>query len=113
MHFVLTLVLTFVVVSLAMWVFLRLGAPVYRPGKDNVIVLLELVLAGKATENDWHVFIGIPLRHNEALQAIQQRCSDLGESEYVGAASATLFTEKGTQALKLILDELKLLDLDQ
>lgn len=113
MSFVLTLLLTFLIVSLALWVFLRLGAPAYRPDKNNVITLLELVLAGNATENDWHVFMGIPLRHCERLQAIQQRCSDLGETEYVGKCSATLFTEKGTQALKLILEELKHQDLDQ
>ena len=113
MTFVLTLLLTFILVSLAMWVFLRLGAPVYRLDKNNVITLLELVLAGNATENDWHVFMGIPLRHCELLQAIQQRCSDLGETEYVGESSATLFTDKGTQALKLILEELKHQDLDE
>ncbi len=112
MTFVLTLLLTFIVVSIAMWVFLRLGAPVYRLDKDNVITLLELVLAGNATENDWHVFMGIPLRHCAFLQAIQQRCSDLSETEYVGEVSATLFTEKGTQALTLILEELRQMDLD-
>lgn len=113
MNFVLTLLLTFFVVSIALWVFLRLGAPVYRPDKNNVITLLELVLDGNATENDWHVFMGIPLRHCERLLAIQQRCSDLGETEYVGKCSATLFTEKGTRALKVILEELKHQDLDQ
>ena len=113
MNFVLTLLLTFLIVSLALWVFLRLGAPVYRPDKNNVIALLELVLAGNATENDWHVFMGIPLRHCEVLQAIQQRCSDLSETEYIGEASVTLFTEKGTQALKIILEELRQKDLDK
>ncbi len=113
MGFVLTLLLTFIVVSIAMWVFLRLGAPVYRLDKNNVITLLELVLAGNATENDWHVFMGIPLRHCEFLQAIQQRCSDLSETEYIGEASVTLFTEKGTQALKIILEELRQKDLDK
>ena len=108
-----TLLLTFIVVSIAMWVFLRLGAPVYRLDKNNVITLLELVLAGNATENDWHVFMGIPLRHCEFLQAIQQRCSDLSETEYIGEASVTLFTEKGTQALKIILEELRQKDLDK
>ncbi len=113
MNFIFTLLLTFFVVSVAMWVFLRIGTPVYRLNKYNVITLLELVLAGNATENDWQVFIGIPLRHNAALKAIQQRCSDLGETEYVGESSATLFTENGTQALKLILEELKYQDFDE
>ncbi|MEZ0122297.1 MAG: hypothetical protein AB9Q22_09455 [Candidatus Reddybacter sp.] len=113
MNFVLTLLLTFMVVSIALWIFLHIGTPVYRLDKNNVITLLELVLAGNATENDWHVFIGIPLRHNEFLQAIQQRCSDLSETEYVGESSATLFTEKGTQALQLILEELKHEDLNE
>ena len=113
MNFLLTLLFTFLLVSIALWIFLRLGAPVYRPDKNNVIALLELVLAGNATENDWHVFMGIPLRHCERLQLIQQRCSDLVETEYVGECSATLFTRKGTLALQQILEELKHQDLDQ
>ena len=113
MPFFLTLLLTFIVVSIAMWVFLRVGAPVYQLDKNNVIRLLELVLAGDATENDWHVFIGVPLRHNADLRLVQQRCSDLGETEYVGASSATLFTDKGTQTLKSILHELKHEGLDE
>ncbi len=113
MHFTLTLLLTFVVVLTAMWVFLRIGSPVYRLNRDNVIALLELVLAGDATENDWYIFMGIPLRHNDVLQAVQQRCSDLGETEYIGDSSATLFTEKGMQALKLILEDLKHKDIDE
>ncbi|OUS10298.1 hypothetical protein A9Q90_01405 [Gammaproteobacteria bacterium 54_18_T64] len=113
MHFVLTLFLTFIVVSLAMWIFLRIGAPVYRPDKDNIIALLELVLAGDATENDWQVFIAIPLRHNDALQAVQLRCSELSETEYIGGSGATLFTERGMQALLLILEELKHQEVDK
>ena len=113
MPFFLTLLFTFIIVFLAMWLFMRIGSPVYRINKDNVVTLLELVLAGNASENDWHVFMGFPVRHDDDLQAIQQRCSDLGETEYIGSSSATLFTEKGTQALQLILNELKLKDLDE
>ncbi|OUS13142.1 hypothetical protein A9Q89_03895 [Gammaproteobacteria bacterium 53_120_T64] len=112
MQFILTLGLTFIVVCLAMWVFLRIGAPVYRPDKDNIIALLELVLAGDATENDWQVFMAIPLRHNEALYAVQLRCSELGETEYIGGGATTLFSEKGMQALSVILEELKQKEFD-
>ena len=106
MEFVLTLVLTFVVILIVMWVFIRWGAPVYRLDKSNVVALLELILAGEANESDWHVFVGIPMRHDETLFAIQQRCSEIAETEYLGGAKV-MFTEKGLQALMVILNELK------
>lgn len=107
MIFLLTFVLTLILVLLAMWFFICVAPPVYRLNQDNIIALLELVISGQAKESDWHVFIGIPLRHNAFLADIQQRCSDLSETEYVGSAKATLFTEKGTNLLKMLLEELK------
>jgi len=47
MTFVMTLVLTFALVAIALLVFWKLGPPVYRLERRNLISLLELVVAGQ------------------------------------------------------------------
>lgn len=107
MNYVLTLLLTLAFVLVAMWVFMRVGTPTYRIDRNNIITLLELVLAGDATENDWHVFIGVPLRHDRELQDIQKRCAALTETEYTGAQGDRLFSSRGLAELTKLLAELK------
>ncbi|PCH50507.1 MAG: hypothetical protein COC20_06600 [Cellvibrionales bacterium] len=107
MTYLLTLLLTLGVVVIAMWVFIRVGTPVYRIERDNIITLLELVLSGAATENDWYVFIGIPLRHNSELRDVQKRCEELTETEFTGIQGDKLFTAKGLAELERLLVSLK------
>lgn len=107
MIYVSTLLLTLGVVLVAMWIFIRVGTPVYRLERSNIITLLDMVLAGRASENDWQVFIGIPLRHNKALQALQQRCVELTKTDYIGAQGDRLFTPNGLAELEKLLAELK------
>ena len=107
MTYLLTLLLTLGVVVITMWVFIRVGTPVYRIERDNIITLLELVLSGAATENDWYVFIGIPLRHNSELRDVQKRCEELTETEFIGVQGDKLFTTKGLAELELLLHSLK------
>ncbi len=107
MTYLVTLLLTLGLVMVAMWVFVKVGTPVYRIDRNNVIALLELVLSGEATENDWHVFIDIPLRHNAELRDVQKRCKALAEREFTGLKGSRLFTEKGLTELESLLQELK------
>ena len=110
---VLTFLLTLTVVCGAVWVFIRVGTPVYRLEASNLISLFELVLAGEATDNDWHVFIGIPLRHDPFLRRIQRRCELLTETEYLGAGGAYLFSPRGLRELESMLRELKAKGVDE
>ncbi len=107
MSFLLTFLLTLIVVCGAVWVFIRVGTPVYRLEPANLISLFEQVLAGEATDNDWQVFIGIPLRHDTTLREIQRRCELLTETEYLGAGGAHLFSPRGMRELEAMLQELK------
>ena len=106
MTYLVTFLLTLGIVIIAMWIFVKVGTPVYRIDRDNVIALLELVLSGEATENDWHVFIGIPLRHNNELRELQKRCEIIAETEFTGLKSNMLFTRKGLAELEALLKEL-------
>lgn len=106
MTFLITLLLTFALVVVALLVFWQLGPPVYRIDRRNVIKLLEMVVAGHATDSDWQVFTGFPIRHDAELAAIQQRCVAIAEREYT-AGEGMLFTRRGCGEIAAILAELK------
>ncbi|HEY8385046.1 MAG TPA: hypothetical protein VIK82_02405 [Porticoccaceae bacterium] len=105
MSYVVTLLLTFVVVALALAIFVWVRMPVYRVEKCNVEKLLELVIAGRATASDWDVFTGIPIRHDPELETVRRRCLDIAEREYRGGEY--LFTQQGLLQLERLLDEMK------
>ena len=105
MSYLVTLILTLALVAITLWVFARLGTPVYRIERDNVITLLRMVMAGTATDSDWDVFIGMPIQHDSELEQVRQRCAELSETEYIGG-TGHLFTEQGMTEIAEILDAL-------
>lgn len=105
MSFLLTFILTFLLISLAFVLFIKFSPPVYRLEKKNLLILLTLVVEGQATENDWEVFLGLPIRHNDELEAVRLHCCDISEREYIGG-SGCLLTKKGIEEVKQILTEL-------
>lgn len=106
MNFLLTVFLTFIIVLIILLLFVRVGSPVYRLEKKNLIVLMKMVIEGRASENDWQVFLGYPLRHNDELEAVRLRCHEISEREYIGG-TGFLLTEKGIEEVKQILSELE------
>lgn len=104
--FLLTVFCTFILVMVALLVFWKFATPVYRVGKGNIITLLDLVVTGHATEADWNVFESYPIRHDDELARIQQRCLEIAEQEYTGGKHY-LFTSVGLRALEKILTELR------
>jgi hypothetical protein len=85
--------------------FVKIGTPVYRLERKNLEVLLRLVVEGEATDNDWEVFLGVPIRHNDQLEAIRLHCRDISEREYLGIPGR-LLTDKGIEEVKVLLNEL-------
>ncbi|TNE75864.1 MAG: hypothetical protein EP334_09475 [Gammaproteobacteria bacterium] len=106
MTFLLTLLMTFIFVLVVILVFIRIGSPVYHLKKHNVETLLAMMVAGQATENDWDVFLGVPIRHNERLEAVRLQCCDINEREFIGG-EGLLLTQKGIEEIRLLLAELE------
>lgn len=107
--YLVTLLLTLLVVGVALWGFVKLGTPVYRLERVNLIALLELVQAGRATPNDWDVFMAVPIRHNPELAEIQERCAEIAEREYLGHEKR-LFTDQGLEELEEVLADLRAME---
>lgn len=106
MTFLLTLLLTFCLVLLALVLFWKFGSPVYRVKRENIIALLELVVSGQATESDWEVFCAVPIRDDPDLARIQQKCMEIAAREYLGGRGM-LFTQAGTEEFYRLLESLK------
>ena len=66
--------------SLGLVLALTFGkAPTYRPTREQIVTLLEGVLAGTARQSHWDLFIGMPIQHDEALEAVRVQCVTLHE----------------------------------
>lgn len=89
----------------ALLVFLR--RPVYQLSDANVIRLLELVLAGEASDDDWNVFIDLPIRYNDVLENVRQHCEQIGLEHMVEPKSGYLFSEKGLSEIRVVLESLQ------
>jgi hypothetical protein len=105
--FCITLFIFVAVLAVLLWV----KTPHYMPQKAEVYGLLQKVLAGQASENDWAIFLGSSFRHRLDLEQIRQACCAIDEREYLGhARSGYLFTAAGLAAIKEQLVALEQLD---
>jgi hypothetical protein len=109
--FVATVILSFLVIGVVVLILSRVRTPRYRLRRENVILLLEMVLDGRAREKDWNVFVGIPIRYDSELEDIRLRCIEIEQRELIGDVTAGrrrhLFTRKGLEELRALLQELR------
>lgn len=106
--FVVTLVIFLVVIGVLLWV----KHPHYLMTKADVIALLQKVLVGQASENDWAIFLSSSFRHCPELEVIRDDCAAIDEREYLGQTrSGYLFTDKGLEELKRILVRVECLNI--
>jgi hypothetical protein len=75
--FIVTVLLSFIVLVIALILFRYVGVPVYQVRAINVQAILKLAISGQATPSDWDVFISIPIRHDIELDKIRCECAML------------------------------------
>jgi hypothetical protein len=105
--FLSTLIIFVVVIGVLMWV----KTPHYLMSKQDVVRLLQQVLVGQASENDWAIFLSSSFRHIPDLELIRLECVDLDEKEYLSSApKGYLLTETGLLKLRQLLFRVESLD---
>lgn len=98
--FAITLCIFLVVMGVLLWV----KNPHYQMTREDVTALLQKVLVGQASENDWAVFLSSSFRHCPELEDIRAVCAAIDEREYLGQSRADyLFSKKGLEELQRIL----------
>lgn len=105
--FFITLVVFLSVIGVLLWV----KTPRYQMTKEDLIALLQKVLVGQASENDWAIFLSSSFRHCPELEPFRDACAAIDEKEYLGHTRAGyLFSEKGLIQIKRILSQVEVLN---
>ncbi len=103
-----SVVFSIVIVAAVFGVLLWVKTPHYQIQPQRVVQLLEWMILGQATDNDWRVFCGYPIRHNEMLEQVRQACVEIDEQFYIGDTRAGhLLSGEGLEHLEELLDQLK------
>ena len=82
--------------------------PVYRLEKHNLIRLFELALSGQATDEDWEVFIHMPIRYDDELEDIRQQCEIMSEKKafYVDSQRRLCLDDSAKERLSEFIKDL-------
>jgi hypothetical protein len=106
-----TLVFSVAILCLLFWIFIRVKTPYYRVDQARMARVIESVLTGQATHNDWQMTFGMVIRHSVALESIRLQCVSVEEKYYIGDIKPPyLFSPTGLEELQIILRELNLLE---
>ncbi len=104
MTLVVSFIATVIVSLLVALILLKSRSAYYRPQASDVQRLLEWVLLGQATENDWRVFCDIPIRHDDFLESIRLRCIEIEDAHFLGDDHRYLFSAEGLVKIRELLD---------
>ena len=108
MNIIATVVLTGIIITGLFYIFFRLKMPYYRVDRARMVKVLEMVLTGQATENDWYITFGMIIRHSPELEHWRQQCADIEEEHFIGDQRPPyLFTREGLSLLEDILNDIK------
>jgi len=102
--FVITLVVFLSVIAILLWV----KTPRYQMTRADVIQLLQKVLVGQASENDWAIFLSSSFRHCPELEPFRDACAAIDEKEYLGHTRAGfLLSDNGLAQIRWILEQVE------
>lgn len=84
----------------------RQGGPTRTLTREQAVQVLESVLAGRARDADWLVFMALPVRGDPVLLEVRQRCQDIEQRWFVGEGSPRapyLFKRDGLAEIERLL----------
>ena len=98
--------------SLGLVLALSFGkVPTYRPERDQVVQLLQGLLEGTISASQWDLFIGMPIQHDELLEAVRVKCVTLhegldGSDPAREGIDGYIYDRAGRERIAKILDDL-------
>ena len=81
LEFLLTFVVSFVLVAGLVLALMYGRPPSWRPDRKRVLSLMQEIQQGTARREEWEMFIGIAALHDPELEAIRRRCVALHEGD--------------------------------
>ena len=83
----------------ALFVFLNWRtAQTYRPTTEEILSILDAVLANRVTYIAWDEFICVPIRHNADLERVRLECVALEQDCYIEKTTAQWRGDAGFNA---------------
>ncbi|TYL48713.1 hypothetical protein [Marinomonas sp. IMCC 4694] len=84
--------------------------PYYNFTQSQCVDLLGKAIHGRLPECEWHAFIGMSVRGNDALDALREQCSLIDESGVKGTQRregrlCMVFNKQGVDLLESLYDE--------
>jgi len=112
MQILITILLVAPILALLVWVLSRSAMGSRRATRRGTLALLEGVLNGRASQQAWDLFVGYPIGHDEALEAIRRRCVVLQEGDADNPPAGEgigdfIFNREGRERLAPIVADLK------
>lgn len=105
--FIITVLLSFIILVIALVLFRYVGVPVYQVQAVNVQAILKLAISGQATASDWDVFVSVPIRQDAELDKIRYECAMLA-SEITERQGVLVFSQASRQLLTNLLQQVEL-----
>ncbi|WP_163833226.1 hypothetical protein [Spartinivicinus ruber] len=104
-----TILLASLITVSVVLLLLKVRTPRYRVERAKAKTLLYDIVNGRASEEDWQIFISIPIYNDEQLEAIRQRCLQLDETEFTGysVTSSFFLTTLAIKEIRQILETLE------
>ena len=96
--------------SLIFAVLVWLRRPLYRIDKHHVANLFDAVLEGQASDDDWNVFIEVPIRYNPQLDSIREHCAKISEDHGRVVRGKLKLDDQGLSELREQLAQLTIID---
>ena len=107
MTIVATIVITFLVGSLLVGIFMWVQHPIYRCTREEFVERIEQVLMGQSNENHWRLLTALSLYHDPVLAEYQNRLILLEEAHWLGESKPPyLLTREGLSELQQLHGEL-------
>ncbi|NVK72518.1 hypothetical protein C0J08_17770 [Marinomonas sp. CT5] len=102
----------FLLLVFLVWFYIRHQSkvPYYRLTQDQCVTLLQKAIQGVLPEYEWHAFLGMTMRDDEALDELREQCLEIDEdgvkgTQTINGQACMSFNKKGISQLELLLDE--------
>ena len=84
--------------------------PYYRLTQDQCVILLKKAIQGVLPEYEWHAFIGMTVRDDDALDELREQCLLIDElgvkgTQLINGQICIIFNKKAISQLEILLDE--------
>lgn len=109
-HYLLTLAVCLVIILFMVLALVLSRTPRYRTTSEDLIALLDDVLAWRASEQRWLSVIGYPIRHDPALENIRRRCQAVMDAHgqvWRQPQGGPLLSRAGLEEIAALLEHLK------